>query len=219
VIDLNVFSSVEDPIKPRMRGWIHLISAVLAIPAVWMMVSAANPGHQRAGALTYGISLIFLLSTSGSYHTPTWPPRTRAILRLIDHSMIFVFIGGSYTPFLLASTGDIFDWFLPLVWVMALLGILRTLFLPNVSRWLKSGIYMIMGWVAVPLVGMWIIELGPTTVGLLLGGGLIYTFGGGIYAKQRPNPWPATFGYHELFHVTVVLGSVCHYWAVWRVVT
>lgn len=219
MIELTMPSSAEDPVKPRLRGWIHATGAVLAIPAVWIMVNAAQPGHLRIGALTYGLSLIFLLSTSGSYHTPNWDPRTRAILRLIDHSMIFVLIGGSYTPFLLASNGDIFTWFLPVIWVMALLGILRTLFLPNVNRWVKSGIYVLMGWAAVPLLGMWITELGNDTVRLLLGGGLIYTVGAVIYAKQWPNPWPKTFGYHEIFHIAVVLGSVCHYWAVWRVVT
>jgi len=219
MIDITLPSSAKDAIKPRFRGWVHTCSAIVAIPAVWVLVATAQPGHMRAGALTFGISMIFLLSISGSYHTPSWSHQTMAILRLIDHSMIFVFLGGTYTPFILASKGDIFEWFLPLVWLMALGGILRTIFLPDVNRWVKAGFYMIMGWMALPLVGLWVRELGWETVNLLLVGGLVYTVGGVMYAKQRPNPWPKTWGYHECFHVAVVVGCIFHYCAVWRVVT
>ena len=219
MIELTLPSSAQDVVKPKLRGWVHALSAVAAVPAVWILVAAAQPGHLRAGALIFGVTMIFLLSISGSYHTPKWPPQTLAILRLIDHCMIFVFLGGTYTPFLLASKGDIFAWFLPVVWLMALGGILRTIFLPDVSRWIKAGFYMLMGWMALPLIGLWIQELGWETVNLLLIGGLIYTAGGVIYARQWPNPWPNTWGYHECFHVAVVLGCIFHYCAVWRVVT
>ena len=211
-------SSAEDPIKPTTRGWVHAASAVASIPAVWVLVNAAQPGPLRWGALTFGVSMIFLFATSGAYHTGRWTDATRAILRLIDHCMIFVFLGGTYTPFLLASQGDIYDWFLPLVWVMTLAGIARTLFLPNVKRWIKAGIYVVMGWMAVPLMGMWVSELGAQAVGLLVVGGVSYTIGAVIYTKQRPNTWPETWGYHEYFHVTVVLGAALHYKAVWTVV-
>jgi len=219
MIDALPASAVDDPIKPSLRGWIHLVSGILAIPPVWVLVTAATPGHLRSGALIYGLSLIFLLTISGSYHTPSWSSDTRAIMRLIDHSMIFVMIGGSFTPFLLACSADIYSWFLPIIWLMALAGILRMLFFPNVSRWIKSGIYMVMGWSAIPMMGLWAEGLGIKTVALLLIGGAFSTVGGIIYAKRNPNPWPMTFGYHEIFHVTVVLACIFHYWAVWRAVT
>ena len=219
MIDVTLPSSARDAIKPRFRGWVHAGSAILAIPAVWILVAASQPGHLRVGALVFGLTMIFLLSVSGSYHTPQWSDQTMAILRLIDHCMIFVFVGGTYTPFLLASKGDIFQWFLPVVWLMALLGILRTIFIPDVKRWIKAGFYMMMGWMALPLVSLWVRELGWETVNLLLIGGVIYTTGGVMYAKQKPNPWPETWGYHECFHLAVVVGCAFHYWAVWRVVT
>ena len=212
-------SSADDPIKPRMRGWVHSGAAALSIPAVVVIVMNAQPGPLRWGALTFGLALLFMFSTSGSYHTPDWSDDTRAILRIIDHCMIFVLLGGTYTPFMLASQGDIFSWFLPLVWLMALGGIIRTLFFPNVRRWVKAGTYVVMGWMAVPLMGLWLSELGTQVVGLLLAGGVIYTLGAVIYTKQQPNTWPETWGYHEYFHVAVVLGAILHYAAVWLVVT
>lgn len=172
-----------------------------------------------AGALTYAASLVLLLGFSGAYHTPTWSDRPRAALRMIDHSMIFILIGGSYTPFLLATNDDTFSFALPLVWIIATLGILRTLFLPNINRFLKSSIYVAMGWMAVPLMKPWWESFGIEVVVLLLMGGVSFTVGALIYARRWPDPWPSTFGYHEIFHVSVVFGSVCHFIAVWRVVT
>lgn len=212
-------SSTRDPIKPRMRGWIHLLSAVIAMPAGWILVQQAVPGSMSTGALTYAASLVLLLGISGAYHTPTWSERPRVTLRMIDHSMIFVLIGGSYTPFLLATHDDDFSFALPLVWGIATLGILRTLFFPNISRLLKSLIYVAVGWMAIPLMKPWWESFGPEVILLLLGGGVAYTLGAVVYARRWPDPWPQTFGYHEIFHAGVVLGSVCHFIAVWRVVT
>ena len=212
-------SATRDSIKPRMRGWIHLCSAVLAIPAGWILVQRAVPGSMSAAALTYAASLVLLLGISGAYHTPTWSERPRVTLRLIDHSMIFILIGGSYTPFLLATNDDTFSFALPLVWIIATLGILRTVFLPNINRFLKSSIYVAMGWMAVPMIKPWWESFGLEVIVLLLMGGLSYTAGALVYARRRPDPWPKTFGYHEIFHVSVVFGSVCHFMAVWQVVT
>lgn len=211
-------SSIDDPIKPRMRGWIHLISAFVAAPFGVLLVQHAQPGHLSTGAALYAISLVLLLGTSGTYHTPTWSDRTRTFLRLLDHSMIFVLIGGSYSPFLLGIDLDWVSWVLPGIWIMAFLGILRTVFLPNINRFLKSAIYVLMGWIAAPLMVPFHAAYGDLVLALLLIGGLAFTGGALIYARQTPNPWPETFGYHEIFHVSVVLGSICHYVAVWLVV-
>ena len=212
-------SSAEDPIKPRLRGWIHLVSAIVAIPCGIWLVQNAQPGPMTAGAAVYAAALVLLLGISGTYHTPQWSERNRAILRLLDHSMIFIHIGGSYTPFLLGVDLDWVSFVLPAVWIMAVLGILRTLFLPNINRFLKSMIYVVMGWLAVPLMGPFHDTYGIGVIVLLLVGGISFTAGGAVYARRTPNPWPETFGYHEIFHVSVVFGSVCHYMAVWMVVT
>ena len=211
-------SAAQDPSRPRMRGWIHLLSALIAIPFGVQMVQHAQEGPMRFGALLYAGSLALLLATSGVYHTPTWSDGPRRILRLLDHSMIFILLGGSYSPFLLGIDADWSRVALPAVWGLVILGILRTLFLPNINRWLKSMIYVVMGWMAVPMMGEFHTAYGTIVLALLLFGGLAFTGGGIIYALKRPNPWPAMFGYHEIFHVGVVVGSVCHYMAVWLVV-
>ncbi len=205
-------------VKPRLRGWSHLISAVFAIPAAIILIMAAKNGLPTIGAITYGVSLFLLLATSGTYHTPYWSPSTRKKLQRVDRSMIFVLIAGSYTPFLLATSGESLSLFIPVIWSIALLGIIRTLFLPHGQRWISTMSYIAMGWLAVPLFYQWMTQLGSNVVIPLCVGGVIYTLGAIAYARKAPNPWPKTFGYHEIFHIAVILASICHYYAVWLVV-
>lgn len=179
---------------------------------------AAKNGLPTIGAITYGLSLFLLLATSGTYHTPYWSQSTRQKFQRVDRSMIFVLIAGSYTPFLLATSGDSLSLFIPIIWSIALLGIIRTLFLPNGRRWVTTMSYLAMGWLVFPLFYQWITQLGLNVVIPLGLGGLIYTLGAIAYARKSPNPWPSTFGYHEIFHVAVILASICHYYAVWLVV-
>jgi hemolysin III len=215
---LNVTNAEAAVIKPRLRGWSHLISAVIAIPATIVLSMAAKNGLPTIGAITYGLSLFLLLATSGTYHTPYWSQSTRQKFQRVDRSMIFVLIAGSYTPFLLATSGDSLSLFIPIIWSIALLGIIRTLFLPNGRRWVTTMSYLAMGWLVFPLFYQWITQLGLNVVIPLGLGGLIYTLGAIAYARKSPNPWPSTFGYHEIFHVAVILASICHYYAVWLVV-
>lgn len=211
-------SAAEDPSRPRLRGWVHLIGAFVAVPFGAALVQEASPGPRTAGAALYAVSLVMLLATSGVYHTITWAPAPRRILRLLDHSMIFILLGGSYSPFLLGMEAGWTHTAFAAVWGLVTLGILRTVFLPNISRWLKSMIYVVMGWMAVPMMGEFHDAYGSEVLTLLLLGGIAYTGGAVIYARRAPNPWPKTFGYHEIFHVGVIAGSICHYVAVWRVV-
>ena len=218
VDDIAISSSANDQRRPRMRGWIHLLSAFASIPCGAILIQHAQPGPSTAGATLFAVSLSLLLLTSGTYHTFTWSERPRAILRLLDHSMIFMLLGGSYSPFLLGLQTDWALYALPAVWFLVVLGILRTLFFPNISRWLKSLIYVAMGWMAVPMMKPFYDAYGGTVLMLLLIGGVAYTGGAVIYTKKTPNPWPRMFGYHEIFHVGVVIGCLCHYVAVWNVV-
>ena len=211
-------SATEDPSRPRLRGWVHLIGAFVAVPFGVGLVQHAQAGPLTVGAALYAASLVMLLATSGIYHTITWPPAPRRILRLLDHSMIFILLGGSYSPFLLGMRVDWAHTAFLAVWGLVVLGILRTVFLPNINRWLKSMIYVVMGWMAVPMMGEFHAAYGTAVLALLLLGGIAYTGGAVIYARRAPNPWPRTFGYHEIFHVGVIAGSICHYVAVWRVV-
>jgi hemolysin III len=195
-----------------------LISGLLAIPAVVMLVGAAEAGDSTIAALTYGTSMSLLLIVSGTYHTPYWPEKARARWQRLDRSMIFMLLGGSYTPFLLGVGGRSVTVFLPIIWLLTLGGIIRTVFFPGGRRWLTVLTYIAMGWLSIPLLPGWIQYFGSQVVGLIAVGGAIYSLGAVVYAKRWPNPWPLTFGYHEIFHVAVVLGCICHYWAVWQVV-
>jgi hemolysin III len=208
-----------EPIKPRLRGRIHLAGAVLAIPlAIWLGLQAKG-GLYTVGAVTYGVSLVLLLATSGTYHTPQWSEKARDRMQRLDRSMIFVLLGGSYTPFLLAAGGTATRVYLPIIWGLVTVGILRTVFLPNGRRWITTLSYVALGWISAPLMPSWVAAFGWDVLWLIGGGGIIYTLGGVVYAKRTPNPWPETFGYHEVFHVAVILGSACHCWAVWQVVS
>jgi len=203
--------------KPRLRGRIHLVAGVLAIPAAVVLINAAQAGVFTLGAAIYSTSLVLLLLVSGTYHTPYWPERIRSGLQRADRSMIFILIAGSYTPFLLATGGSSMSIFFPLVWILAALGVCRTVFLPNGRRWITTLTYIAMGWMSLPLLPEWVAQLGWEVIGLVGIGGITYTIGATAYAKRWPNPWPATFGYHEIFHVAVILGSACHYRAVWQI--
>jgi hemolysin III len=209
----------EDPAdKPRLRGKIHAAGALLAIPPLIWLALQAQPGPLRVGAIVYGLSLVGLLATSGSYHVPSWSPEIKARMRRLDRSMIFVLIAGSYTPLMIATGPTAQEVYLPLIWVLAGLGVLRTMSLPNAPIWVTALSYVVMGWLAAPLMPQWIDVLGIEVLGLVMTSGIIYTLGAVVYVKKRPNPWPKIFGYHEIFHVAVILGAACHGWAVWRVV-
>jgi hemolysin III len=141
------------------------------------------------------------------------------ILRRIDHSMIYLLVAGSYTPFCLALGGGAASTLLPLVWGAALLGMLKSVLWVKAPRFVTALAYVLLGWAVVP----WAPELGATlgnTALILIGlGGLFYSVGAVIYARKSPDPNPKVFGYHEIFHVLVIAAAVCHYGAVWLTVT
>ena len=164
----------------------------------------------------YALSLFGLLTVSAAYHTPLWRPEQRLVLRRLDHAMIFVLIAGTYTPFFLLLEGA--SGVLPLVWGIASLGVVKTVFWDRRHRMISALAYVGLGWVALPFSGALAEQNGTVVCGLIVGGGLCYTAGALIYARRWPDPRPAVFGYHEIFHVLILLASVMHYLAVWMVV-
>jgi hemolysin III len=200
--------------KPRFRGWVHVIGAIGFVPAVALLILHARSGAGFAAAV-YGGSLLALLISSAVYHTPYWPKPTRARLRLVDHSMIYVLIAGSYTPLLFALGGSAVTVMLPAVWVAALLGMVKTMVWPHPPRWISTGLYVAFGWGLVPYGPALYTALGPVVLTLIGAGGFMYTLGAVIYARKWPNPDPLTFGYHEIFHVMVVVASACLFAAMW----
>lgn len=212
-------ASKDWPEKPSLRGIPHSLGAVVAIPATILCVTSATSSVGTIGALIYGLSLIFLLSTSAIYHTPTWPPQVRLWLRRVDHLAIFVLIAGSYTPMcLLALPPAEGTPLLILVWSFAAVGALVSLLWPLAPRWLNVGLTVTMGWLILPQCMVIAETLGTLSITLLVVGGVLYSLGGVAYARRAPNPIPKVFGHHEVFHCLVLAAAACHYAAIWRLV-
>jgi hemolysin III len=183
-------------------------------------VSAVTVGSTAALATTvYGVTVLGLFGTSALYHRRTWSTlRSRKIMRRLDHSMIFLFIAGTYTPVaVLAMEQDTARWVLGVVWGGALAGVALKMAWPTAPSWVGVPIYLALGWVAVFVLPDLLANGGVAALVLLLTGGLLYTIGALIYATRWPDPWPRTFGFHEFFHAATVLAAACHQVAIWLV--
>ncbi len=206
--------------RPRARGWIHVYAAVVAFicGATLVSVSWAMEGT-RAGLATllYTFTIVAMFAVSGTYHRVTWKSDTaRKWMKRADHSMIFVFIAGSYTPFALlalpSNEGLVLFW---IVWAGAIAGVLLKMFWPSAPRWLGVPLYILLGWVAAWFVGPIMDGAGVAALVLLIVGGALYSVGGVLYGLKWPNPWPATFGHHEFFHACTAVAAILHYIAMW----
>lgn len=200
--------------KPKLRGVSHLFAAIAALPASFFLVSAAAAESSLLPIYTYASVLFFLFGISAFYHVPHWSVGKRAVLRRLDRSMIYLFIAGTYTPMLAKLEGAVWAHTNTLVWVAALMGVLFTVVFTNMPRWVRTLPYIGLGWGAVTLLPALYTQLGSTIMWLIVSGGLLFTIGGIIYAQKRPNPWPAVFGYHEIFHLLVIAAVGLHYYAV-----
>ena len=209
--------------KPRARGWIHLCSAAAAtvggLALVWVAGTASSPKAVLATVI-YTITIVSMFSVSATYHRNHWRnPVALKWMKRLDHSAIFVFIAGSYTPFaLLAMPPHTGAEVLAIVWTGALAGVVLKMSWPSAPRWVGVPLYLLLGWVAICFAGSLVDGGGPIVVGLLVLGGALYNVGAILYGLRWPNPWPHTFGYHEFFHAFTAAAAVSHYIAVWFVV-
>jgi hemolysin III len=204
------------PLKPRLRGISHQWAFFVSLLTGAALVLAA-PGEQATVACAvYAASVAGLFGASALYHRVNWSSaRARAWMRRLDHSMIFLLIAGTYTPFaLLALEGTLATAILIAVWAGALAGIVFKLAWIGAPKWLVSGVYVALGWVAVAAFPQLIERLGITATALVALGGVLYTVGAVIYALRRPDPVPAVFGYHEVFHALVIAAAALQYAAV-----
>jgi hemolysin III len=193
----------------------HLVAALLALPAAAWLVSDAGSRLAAVGAGVYGATVVVLFSVSAIYHRVFWTdPRIRSTVGRIDHSAIFLLIAGTYTPFcLLIGPGSGYALLLT-VWASAALGILLVVFFPRTPKPVRSALYVLLGWLIVPLLPALHAALGSRPFLLILVGGAFYTAGAVIYAARRPDPFPRVFGFHEIFHLLVVAASICQFLAV-----
>ena len=206
-------SELPASFKPRLRGVFHQWACVASVPLGLVLVIVASSPRARAAVIVYAISLVGLFGISALYHRINWRSLTaRDWMRRLDHSMIFILIAGSYTPFaVLVLRGPLAIAILVAAWGGAMLGVGFNLVWRNAPTWLRAALYIALGWVAVaalPQLGAAIGIGGLTLLGL---GGVLYTLGAVVYAVERPNPVPAVFGYHEIFHILVVAAAALQY--------
>lgn len=191
----------------------HQWAFVAALVLGAALVIAAPGGEATLAAGIYAASVAALFGTSALYHRITWSSAAaRRWMRRLDHSMIFFLIAGTYTPFaLLALEGMLATVILVVVWAGALGGIVLKLAWIDAPKWLVSCVYVALGWVAIAAFPQLYEGLGITATAMVAAGGVLYTVGAVVYAARRPDPAPQVFGYHEVFHVLVILAAALQY--------
>lgn len=203
----------SDELKPSWRGWIHAATFPIAIAAGIVLIVLSQGAAAKWSAAVFMLTSLLLFGNSALYHRFRWKPKTRAVLKRIDHANILLLIAGTYTPIaVLALPTSQSVILLSLVWGGAILGILFRVFWIDAPRWLYVALYLVLGWAAV----MYIVPLfqaNAAMMALVAVGGILYTLGAVVYALKRPNPWPNHFGFHEIFHVCTVLAFLCHWTA------
>ncbi len=205
-------SAVIEEVKPRLRGWLHLVTSPLAIAAGIVLVALSPTPMTRTGSAVFAATAVLLFTVSAIYHRGHWGPRAWAFLRRFDHANIFLLIAGSYTPFtLLMLEGRSRVELLSLVWGGALLGVVFRVFSTGAPRWLYVPVYMALGWAAVLYGDEFAAHGSEAVFALVVTGGALYTLGGVVYALKRPDPFPSWFGFHEVFHTLTIAAFVTHY--------
>ena len=199
--------------KPRLRGVLHQWAFFASVVLGTLLVLFAPGGRGTLAATVYAASVAALFGVSALYHRIDWASvAARRRMRRLDHTMIFMLIAGSYTPFaLLVLDGPIATIILIAVWAGAVCGALMKLLWIDAPKWLVALTYVLLGWVAVAAFPGLLYELGVAPTALVGAGGLLYTLGAVVYARQRPDPAPAVFGYHEVFHALVIAAAAIQY--------
>lgn len=213
LMDAADVDAATPEIKPSWRGWIHAGTFPVAIAAGIVLIVLAQGAPAKWACAVFMTSSLLLFGNSALYHRFNWKPRTKSILKRIDHANILLLIAGTYTPLAtLALPPEQGVLLLVLVWSGALLGILFRVFWINAPRWLYVALYLALGWAAVMYLGD-LFRANAAMMVLVIVGGLLYTGGAIVYAIKKPNPWPGHFGFHEIFHVCTVLAFLCHWTA------
>ncbi len=205
------------PLKPLLRGWFHPLAAVVSLVAtIVLLYRTAHDPPRFISLLIFGLSMVLLFAVSSVYHIGNWSARARAVLRAFDHSNIYVLIAGTYTPICVnVLSGWMRVFVLTLVWAVAVTGISTSWVSTKLPKWATSGIYIAMGWIVLIPMPTLLERLPAVALLTMVLGGVSYTLGGIVYAMKRPNPFPAVFGYHEIFHLFVVAGSAFFAAMVW----
>jgi hemolysin III len=199
-------------LRPSWRGWMHTVAFFAAIPAGILLIISAKGAAATVGAAIYMAGLLLGFGTSAGYHRLATTDRAQEIMQRLDHSMIFVLIAGTYTPICLLAMPK--AWGIPILcvaWVGAALGIVLKQFAFDRLKILEYSLYPILGWIVVIAMPVLWHRLTTAELVLLMAGGLLYTVGIPVLVKERPDPWPRTFGYHEIWHSFTIAAGLCHF--------
>ena len=206
-------------VKPRWRGVSHEIAAFVFPVLGLVLVAVAPTTAARWAALVYTVGITAMYAASACYHRGHWTPSVRRRLRRLDHSMILVGIAATYTPIAVvgldARSARVL---LGIVWPLSVAGIIVQMFWLNAPRWLVAGLYVVVGWTALAFAPVLWRQLGLVTFSLIVGGGVVYSLGARVYSTRRPDPAPAVFGFHEVFHALVIAAGLIFYVAIARVI-
>lgn len=201
--------------KPLLRGVLHQVAFFVSLAVAPLLILGADGGRARLAAAVFAGSVAACFGASALYHRVTWTPRVRLWMRRVDHAGVYLLIAGTYTPVsLLVLRGAWRPTILAIVWTGATAAIVLKFLWVGAPKWLAAAIGIGLGWVAVAALPQLISHIDPVGVTLLLAGGLAYTAGAVVYARRRPDPAPAVFGYHELFHALTIVAVVCQYVAI-----
>ncbi|WP_158864994.1 PAQR family membrane homeostasis protein TrhA [Leifsonia sp. AG29] len=208
-------ASLANPadVKPTWRGWIHAGTFPATIVAGIVLICLAHGAPAKWASAVFMLTSMLLFGNSALYHRFNWKPRTKIVLKRIDHANIFLLIAGTYTPLaVLALPPEKGVLLLSLVWAGALVGIGFRVFWIHAPRWLYVPLYVLLGWAAMMDI-VDLVHANAAMMVLVIVGGVLYTIGAVIYGMKRPNPFPGRFGFHEIFHTLTVLAFLCHWTA------
>ncbi len=202
-------------VKPRLRGVLHEGAFFVAIIVAPLLLLSADGLRTRVAAGIFAFSVAACFGVSALYHRMTWTPSRRRLMRRADHAGVYLLIAGTYTPVtLLVLKGDWGSVLLTIAWAGALIAILLKIIWVDAPKWVAAALGLALGWIAVVALPQLVERLQPTALTLLIAGGLLYSVGAIVYARRKPDPLPAVFGYHEVFHALTIAAAACQYVAI-----
>jgi hemolysin III len=212
VVELDSSTTLE---RPRLRGVFHLWAFVVFSALGVVLVATAPGGRERLAGAVFGVALALTFGVSALYHRVTWRPSARRMMRRLDHAAIYLLIAGTYTPYgLLVLSGAWQFSVLGIVWIGAALAIAQRLVWIDAPTWVAALAGISLGWVGVVVFPQILAGTGSAGTALVVAGGILYTLGAVVYVIQRPDPVPAVFGYHEVFHLMTIAAAGCHFAAI-----
>lgn len=198
--------------KPLLRGYSHQSMFFVSIGSLLMLLALTRTGVEYISILVYAFGVLSMFGISALYHRVNWSVENRALMRKFDHCAIYLMIAGTFTPVAIMGLSErSMIVLLSTIWIVAILGVVKSIWFTNLPKILNAVLYLVAGYMIVPYFGELSASLGAVSMTLLAIGGVIYSVGAVIYALKRPDPLPLYFGYHEMFHMLVIVAAIVHF--------